>query len=62
MSLASEYDLPVKEENITLSQRSADRIVNVTYTTPVPFLPAMVTQPITFNPSASVRLLNPPRR
>ena len=62
MSLAREYDLPVEEENITISQRASDRIVNVTYTTPVPFLPGMVTQPITFNPSASVRLLTPPRR
>jgi hypothetical protein len=62
LSLASEYGLPVEADNIAITQRAADRIVTISYTTPVPFLPGLVTQPITFNPTASVRLLTPPRR
>lgn len=62
MSLAGEYGLPIAADDIAITQRSADRIVSITYTTPVEFIPGVVTQPIRFNPSASVRLLTPPRR
>lgn len=62
VSLADEYGLPVTAEDITISQRSADRIVDVSYTMDVAFIPGVITQPIKFNPSASVRLLTQKRR
>ena len=62
MSLAYEYGLPVEAGNITITQRAADRIVEVTYAAPIPFIPGLITQSVTFNPTASVRLLTPPRR
>ncbi len=62
VNLADEYGLPVEATDVTVSQRASDRIVEITYTTPVEFLPGIITQPITFNPRASVRLLTPPRR
>ena len=49
-------------DNIAISERVSDRIIDVTYTTDVAFLPGIITQPITFRPTASVRLLTPPRR
>lgn len=62
MSLADEYGLPVEADNIAISERASDRIVDITYTTDVAFLPGIITQPITFSPSASVRLLTQRRR
>jgi len=62
INLADEYGLPVQADDITVSQRASDRIIDISYTTSVEFLPGIVTQPITFNPSASVRLLTPRRR
>ncbi len=57
MALAGDYDLPVAAEDIALSLHGADRVVDITYTTDVAFIPGIVTQPVTFRPSASVRLL-----
>ncbi len=62
LALANEYGLPVEADNIAIRELAADRIVDVTYTTPVPFIPGLITQPLTFKPSASVRMLTPPRR
>lgn len=62
LSLADEYGLPVSAENVTISQRAADRMVDISYTAEVAFIPGIITQPIKFNPHASVRLLTPQRR
>jgi hypothetical protein len=62
LTLAEEYGLPIEADDITISQRASDRIVQVSYTTDVAFIPGVITQPITFNPSASVRLLTQQRR
>lgn len=62
VSLAYDYGLPVEADNVTITERASDRIVNITYTTDVAFIPGIVTQPITFHPSASVRMLTKPRR
>jgi len=62
LTLAAENGLPVEAEDITISVRASDRIVDITYTMDVAFLPGLVTQPVTFNPSASVRLLQQRRR
>lgn len=62
LTLAEEYGLPVQAEDITISQRASDRIVDISYTADVAFIPGIITQPIKFNPSASVRLLTQQRR
>lgn len=62
LTLAEEYGLPVQAEDITISQRASDRIVDISYTADVAFIPGLITQPIKFNPSASVRLLTQRRR
>jgi len=62
MALAVVYDLPIEEDDIAISMHSSDRVVDVTYTAKVPFIPGLITQPITFKPSASVRLLTAPHR
>ena len=62
VTLAEEYGLPVSAEDVTISQRAADRMVDISYTTEVAFIPGIITQPITFSPHASVRLLTPQRR
>lgn len=62
LTLAEEYDLPVEADNIVISERASDRIVDITYTANVAFIPGIVTQPIKFTPSASVRMLTQQRR
>ncbi len=62
LTLAEEYGLPVEADDITISQRASDRTVDVSYTTKVAFIPGVLTQPVTFNPSATVRLLTQQRR
>lgn len=62
LTLAEEYGLPVEADNITFSQRASDRMVQITYTVDVAFIPGLIVQPIKFNPSASVRLLTQQRR
>ena len=57
MALAGDYDLPVAAEDIAISEHGADRVVDISYTKDVEFIPGIITQPITFHPSASVRLL-----
>ena len=62
VGLANDYGLPVAADDVTLSERGTDRVVTVTYTTDVAFIPGLVTRPITFNLSVSVRMLRAPRR
>ena len=60
--LAEEYGLPVAAEDIAISERASDRIVDITYTTNVAFIPGIITQPVKFSPSASVRVFTQRRR
>lgn len=62
VGLAADYDLPVEADGVAVSQHGADRVVDITYTTEVAFIPGIITRPITFHPSASVRLLTQRRR
>lgn len=62
LALADEYGLPVAAEDIAISERASDRIVDITYTTNVAFIPGLITQPIKFSPSASVRVFTQGRR
>jgi len=57
VTLAADYGLPVEADDVTVRERAADRVVDITYTTDVAFIPGFITWPITFTPSASVRLL-----
>jgi len=57
MTLAAEYGLPVAAEDIAISERASDRTVDISYSADVAFIPGLITQPVTFTPSASVRLL-----
>lgn len=62
VALAEEYGLPVEADNVTISERASDRIVDITYTADVAFIPGIITQPVKFAPSASVRMLTQQRR
>ncbi len=62
VAIAAEYDLPVDADAVAVSQHGSDRVVEVVYTTDVAFIPGIITQPMTFRPSASVRLLTQGRR
>ena len=62
VSLAEEYGLPVEADDVTVQERASDRIVTITYTTDVAFLPGIITRPITFHPTASARMLTQRRR
>lgn len=62
VALAYEHDLPVTADDISVTERASERVVNITYTADVAFIPGIVTQPIKFNPSASVRILTQRRR
>ena len=57
VSLAAEYGLVVAADAVTVHQRAADRMIDITYTTDVAFIPGLITRPVTFKPSASARLL-----
>lgn len=61
LELAAEYGLPVEAADITVHQSGADRIVDITYAVDVAFIPGVVTQPVTFRPSVSVRQLTQKR-
>lgn len=62
LALAEDYGLPIEAADVTVSEKASDRLIEVTYTTDVAFLPGIYTRPMTFNPTASVRMLTPPRR
>ena len=57
LMLAGDYDLPLAAEDIAISEHGSDRVVEMTYTTDVAFIPGVIPQPVTCNPTASVRLL-----
>jgi hypothetical protein len=58
LKLASEYAIPLKEDNIDVQMVGQDRIVNMTYTTDVQLLPGFYSYPWTFTPKTSTRLLS----
>ena len=62
LELAAEYGLTMEAADITVSERASDRIVDITYVQNVAFIPGIITQPVTFKPSASARIFAAPRR
>jgi hypothetical protein len=57
MRLAAEYQLPLREENISVRMAGQDRIVEMEYTENVPLLPGVFTYPWKFSPRAQTRML-----
>ena len=57
LKLASEYAIPLKEQNIDVQMIGQDRVVNMTYTTDVQLLPGFYSYPWTFTPKTSTRIL-----
>jgi hypothetical protein len=57
MKLASEYAIPLREEDIDVQMIGQDRVVNMTYTTDVQLVPGYYSYPWTFTPKTSTRML-----
>ncbi|HEX7280546.1 MAG TPA: hypothetical protein VF239_00740 [Vicinamibacterales bacterium] len=57
MRLASEYQLPLKEEDISVRMAGQDRIVEMEYVENVPLLPGVFTYPWKFTPKTQTRML-----
>lgn len=62
MRLANEYQLPLKEENVSVRMIGQDRVVEMEYTEDVPLLPGFFNYPWKFKPKTSTRMLNAPSR
>lgn len=60
MRMAAEYQLPLREENISVRMVGQDRIVDMEYTESVPLVPGVFSYPWTFRPQTSTRFLNAP--
>jgi hypothetical protein len=62
MGLAAEYQLPLREENISVRMVGQDRLVEMEYTENVPLLPGVFNMPWKFSPKTSTRFLNAPAK
>ncbi len=60
MRLAAEYQVPLREEGISISMIGQDRVVEMEYTENVPLIPGVFTYPWKFTPKTSTRFLNAP--
>ncbi len=58
MKLAAEYQLPLKDEDISVRMIGQDRVVEMEYTENVPLLPGVFTYPWKFTPKTSTRMLS----
>ena len=58
MRLANEYQLPLKEEDISVRMVGQDRIVEMEYTENVPLIPGVFVYPWKFTPRTSTRMLS----
>ena len=57
MKLAHEYQLPLKDEDVSVRMIGQDRVVEMEYTEMVPLIPGVFTYPWKFTPRTSTRLL-----
>jgi hypothetical protein len=57
MKLAHEYQLPLKEEGVSVRMIGQDRVVEMEYTENVPLIPGVFVYPWKFTPRTSTRLL-----
>ena len=58
MRLAGEYQLPLREENISVQMIGQDRVVEMEYTETVPLIPGVFSYPWRFTPKTSTRMLS----
>jgi hypothetical protein len=58
MKLAYEYQLPLKEDDISIRMVGQDRVVEMEYTEDVPLIPGVFTYPWKFTPRTSTRMLS----
>jgi hypothetical protein len=58
MRLANEYQLPLKEDDISVRMVGQDRVVEMEYTENVPLLPGLFSYPWKFSPKTSTRMLS----
>jgi hypothetical protein len=57
LKIAGEYQIPLKDENISVRMIGADRVVEMQYTEKVPLLPGVYSMDWTFTPRTSTRIL-----
>ena len=62
MKIAAEYQIPVKEDDISVQVLGQDRVVEMKYSAVVPLVPGVFSYPWTFTPRATTRLLTAPAR
>ena len=60
--IATEYQVPITDENIVIKQLGSDVVVEMSYTENVPLLPGIYSTDWTFTPSTSTRMLVGNRR
>ena len=60
--IASEYQVPLAEEDIRIKQLGSDIVVEMSYTDKVTLLPGVYSRDWTFTPSTSTRMLVGNRR
>ena len=58
MRLAGEYQLPLKEEDISVRTVGQDRVVEMEYTENIPLIPGVFDYPWKFTPKTSTRMLS----
>ena len=56
--LANEYQLPIREDNVSVRMVGQDRVVEMEYTENVPLIPGVFTYPWKFTPKTSTRMLS----
>lgn len=58
LKLANEYQLPLKEQDVSVRMVGQDRVVEMEYTENVPLLPGIFSYPWKFTPRTSTRMLS----
>ena len=58
LKLANEYQLPLKEDNVSIRMLGQDRVVEMEYTESVPLIPGVFSYPWKFTPRTSTRMLS----
>ena len=58
LRLANEYQLPLKEDNVSVRMIGQDRVVEMEYTENVPLIPGVFNYPWKFTPRTSTRMLS----
>lgn len=57
IKIASEYQIPLSPDNVSVRMVGQDRVVEMEYTEQVPLLPGIYTHPWKFTPRTSTKML-----